>query len=77
MRPTQSSTLFDETHHIELNNSVENNSKTFMDKHSLATMLTTSNKINTAVNSIELDANMDYTYLNIGVLMASHLGYKI
>lgn len=75
MRPTQSSTLIAETHHTDINNTIGNNSKTFMDQHFFTTMLT--NKINTTVSSIELDANMDYTYLNIGVLMASHLGYKL
>lgn len=76
MRPTQSS-IFDETHNTELNNTIENNFKTFTDKHSLTTMSAATYKINTAVSSIELDTNTNYTYLNIGVLMASHLGYKL
>lgn len=53
------------------NDTIDNNAEKSIDKRSNRATVATTEKATTA---FKLDADNQYTYLNIGVLMASHLG---
>lgn len=78
-------TTFNDDTQIEINNTINNNNvNKFSEIRSTTAMLTLSStesntmKIqSTTVSSvIKLEGDSGYTFLNIGVLMASHLGNK-